>query len=121
MQAQFTATVQAPAITLRLSKWHTPQTCTHCGETIPAGTATRHYFEGDQMMIVCTACAKGPAFAAGPSLRADDACPVCGSRMEDYNCYNLWCPVGFANIQREVGAGPEPAYEPETLPEVVAA
>ena len=121
MQAQFTATVQAPAITLHLSKWHTPRVCTHCGETIPAGTATRHYFEDGKLMIVCRACAIGPEFSGHSLPFSEDACPVCGSPMQNYNCYNLWCPVGFANVQREVGAGPEPACDLELEPEVIAA
>ena len=101
---QYSSTPTATrTITLRLSKWHAPQTCTHCGDTIPAGTATRHYFEGFQLRVICRACAAGPEFSDPyQPVQAADRCPTCGQALADGDCFNLWCPDGLANIQRAV-------------------
>jgi len=107
-QYSSTPTATRTTITLRLSKWHTPQVCTHCGATNPAGTATRHYFEGSHLKVICRACAmRSEFFDPYPAAQAADQCLTCGQILEDGACFNLWCPVGLANVQQAVGTGPE--------------
>ena len=53
-------------VSLHLSTWRVDHACSRCGATIPAGTATRHFFEGGRLMVVCQACARDDTPGIGP-------------------------------------------------------
>lgn len=103
----------ATRTTLCVSQWHFPRTCTHCGETIPAGGPTCHYFKDAELMIVCRQCAAGPEFCSPfPPASSEPVCPTCGQPLDNGTCFNIACPDGLTNVQREVGTAPEPKIVP---------